>query len=453
MSAQAAEFHVVSGDIHPMCGAICVLGFVGAFGNALLSAQTYTIADLNPLSSTPGGIRLQNVTAFIGYDSLGMGSIFGSGYNPNGVVPIGVSATLAFNKFGERSSLSIVYTPSYTRIAGYSGVDTSTHSLVVNWRRSLTPRWLYNVSVSGNLTLLNESLVASSAPSGGQSTSISALATPGATAPAPAPSPAVATLFYGQRYLTTAIQNSLSYTYSARLSFHFGVSANRVQALPDGAMSASGQFGSLIARTTSGSANAGMSYSLSPFTQAGVDASTSRVFSSLADAYVSSVTASLSHNTGMHWSMQGQIGGGFINPLQQSYTARGGQYQAGGTLGYHTRMHMFSVSGNRSVSDMYGFGSSATVSSTASWTWRQPTGSWWLSSSFEQAWMMGTVYGGIDTWQVSSSFGHMIGRKMASMFRYGYGTYTGAPGSPLRQFSQHVVQLAFTWAPAAGVTN
>ena len=362
-------------------------------------------------------------------------------------IPVGATATFGYNRLGQRNDLSITYAPSYTRIIGYSGLDTSTHSLSVNWRRSLNPRWTYTSFVTGNLSILNESLVSTPAPPVIQATTGQALLGPaiGDTTPV--------TLFYGQRFLTASIQNSLAYTYSPRLTFHVGLSGTRIQSLPDGAMAANRQYTSLVSRTTTGTGSMGLAYSLSPRTQVGFDTGTSRTFSSFQDAYVTTFNGTVGHSAGRHWSMQVQGGTGLINPIRQTYASQGKglQYLAGGNVGYKTYAHTFTVSVNRSASDAYGLGSSATLSSVATWTYSRPGTSWWLTSSFQEQWMTGSVYGGLDTKHISMDFGRMLGRQMAAVVQYAYGTYTGATAGPLGHLDQQVVRLSFSWVPGAGL--
>jgi hypothetical protein len=149
--------------------------------------------------------------------------------------------------------------------------------------------------------------------------------------------------------------------------------------------------------------------------------------------------------------MQVQGGSGLISPIRQVYSSHGLQYQAGGSIGYKAYAHTFTVSANRSASDVYGFGSSATVSTMASWTWSRPGSSWWLSSSVQEQRMTGSIFGAIDTRHVSVDFGRILGRQMAVVAQYVYGTYSGAGAGPLGHLEQQIVRLSFTWLPLAGV--
>lgn len=424
--------------------AIYISLFISTLSTFVLSAQTDGLTQLNPISPVPGGFRLQNVSMFAGYDSLGMEGLLTSEYNPSGITTVGISATLGFSRSGERTDFSIIYTPSYTRFIGNLGADTSTHALSMNWRRSLSPKWSYNVSLVGNLTMLNESLVSSAAPAENQGSPTQA---------APAGDSTVSTLFYGQRFLTAVIQNSLSYAYSPRLNFRFGVSGSRMQSLPKSGAFQGSQYGSLLSRTNTGSASMGLAYSLSPRTQVGIDAGSSRMFSSIQDSYVTSLNVSLAHSTGLHWFTQIHGGTGFISPVGQTYQVRGLQYQAGASVGYKTYAHSFTVSADRSASDSYGLGATATLSTNASWTWNRPGRSWWLTSTFERQVLIATAFGSIDTWHVSTGFGRLLGRRMATVIQYVYGSYTGAGAGPLSQMSQQVVRLSFSWTPTAGMPH
>ena len=417
-------------------------------GASTLAAQD-ALDTLNPLSSTPGGVRLENLSVFASYATGAIDSPLSSGANMGSNIPVGATATLGYLKTGERTDLSITYAPSYTRIIGYSGLDTSTHALAVNLRRSLSPRWIYSSFITGNLSILNESLVSTPAPPVQQAATGQLI---GSANPSLGDLTPV-TLFYGQRFLTTSIQNSLAYTYSPRLTFHVGLSGIHLQSLPDGAMTTNMRYGALISRTTTGTGSLGVAYSVSPRTQVGFDAGTSRTFSTYQDAYVTTFNGSVGHSAGRHWSMQVQGGTGLISPLRQTFATqgRGLQYQAGGNIGYKTYAHTFTMSAVRSASDAYGLGSSATLSSTATWTYSRPGTSWWLTSSFQEQWMTGSVYGGLDTKHISVDFGRMLGKQVAAVLQYAYGTYSGAAAGPLGHLDQQVVRLSFSWVPGAGL--
>src|ERR1700683_579895 len=132
---------------------ILASAFAATLGISALSAQNETILDkVNPLSSDPGGgLRLDNVSAFLNYDSVAPGGLYGSiGGNPlDNHLGVGGSATIAYSKFGERSDLSISYVPSYVvTTLHYSASNSLNQTLTLNWRRHLTPKWSYNFAAS-----------------------------------------------------------------------------------------------------------------------------------------------------------------------------------------------------------------------------------------------------------------------------------------------------------------
>src|SRR5581483_2392831 len=135
---------------------------------ASLSAQTDDLDKLNPLSSNPGGLRLQNVTGFFGYYSAGFSGYGSSVVSPGGATQAGGSATLGYSWLAERSGVSVTYTPTFVRSFQNSGFSTSTHNLSINWHRSATPRLSYGLTLSGYLTSLSEALVGTASVPDGQ---------------------------------------------------------------------------------------------------------------------------------------------------------------------------------------------------------------------------------------------------------------------------------------------
>src|SRR5947209_8136486 len=109
------------------------LAFIFAASFARLSAQTDSLDKLNPLSSAPGGLRLQSVSGFFGYYSAGFNGYGSSIYSPGGATQAGGSATLGYTWSAERSGLSMVYTPNFVRSFQSSGFGTSTHDVSINW--------------------------------------------------------------------------------------------------------------------------------------------------------------------------------------------------------------------------------------------------------------------------------------------------------------------------------
>src|SRR5579872_325223 len=188
-----------------------------ALNIAVLPAQDTTQEILNPISTVPGGIRLQNVSGFVTYYS---GSAFGvPGQNQAGT---GGSATLGYGRFRDRTTISITYTPTYTTDTKYFGNRAISQSLSFNWRRNLTPKWTFSLASSGVITSQTEAIftqtaLANIAGTPGTFEELSAAMVAGrfinnspltaALTSAPVVESPSGILLYGSRFLTSTAQS------------------------------------------------------------------------------------------------------------------------------------------------------------------------------------------------------------------------------------------------------
>lgn len=445
---------------------ILTLVFIAALRLPALHAQGATFDPAsNPLHPSPGGIRLDNVSAFLSYYSVAPQGLFGSpgGSQINGETGVGGSATVAYGTSGERSGFSIVYTPTYVARLRYANSNSVNHALNLSWRHKLAPRWTMNWNASGVMTSASDALFApmtlsnvtaisgsiadlAAALEAGRLTNSQAAAV--LTGSPVLESPA-GLLLFGNRLLNASAGAGLSYAQSARLTFRIAFTANRLQALRDPNSPAGYQYGYQIAHSTMGSVNAGFGYSLSPRTQLSADFSTNRAVSNLQDAYTTMAMMAVERTLGTRWFVQLRGGSGFIHALRETRTLPAGpQYQVGGNIGYKTRSHTFLGSVERSISDTYGFGSSYSVSATGAWNWRRPGSAWSLATSFGQQRLAGISFEAINTWRGSAGLVRSLGAHTNISTQYAYlsnlrvlGALNGG------QQAQHVIQVAVTWIP------
>ena len=140
----------------------------------------------------------------------------------------------------------------------------------------------------------------------------------------------------------------LSYTHSRRFSLRFGASANRFQVLNG---QGTGAAQAVVPRSTSGSASAGLTYSLTPQTDFGLDATSTRTSSVIQDLYMSRAMVSLARRIGNRWFMQGRGGPAWVTALRQTYPLpQGTLYAFGGSLGYKTSIQSFMATVDRASS-------------------------------------------------------------------------------------------------------
>jgi hypothetical protein len=228
---------------------------------------------------------------------------------------MGGSIVIDWSKFTERTTFSLTYTPSYTAQVRYSSQDALNHVFSLNITRKLTPRWRLGFSVAANYSTLEESLFApttlgnvAAVPSTANALAAGLLAGNFTNNPqlgvvvtnSPLVESPLANLLYGQRMFTASGTSTLSYSFSPRFSVTFSGSAARTQ---PGSVNrtATAATAPIIPDTTSGTASAALSYSLSPAAQLGGSVTTTRVSSFLVDAYATTSLATYGRTLGRKW--------------------------------------------------------------------------------------------------------------------------------------------------------
>ena len=202
------------------------------------------------------------------------------------------------------------YTPSYTGRLRFAAWNALNHSASFNAARQFG-RWKLSFAAAADLSNLSEflfsptvfasvaavpatfsDLAAAILTGNVTNTQLASLLTGAPLVESPARN-----LFFGERMFTSAAQTSLAYAPSPRVSLRLDGSVNRSQHLSDNSSGLT-QNSYLIPRTSSASAGLDVSYSRSSQTQLGVSVNSSRVASTLQDAYSTTVTASLGPKDG-----------------------------------------------------------------------------------------------------------------------------------------------------------
>jgi len=434
---------------------------------AILCAQTTIPNQFNPLSASSPGFHLYGVSVFSGYYTQGVP--FGVSV-PVAVQPIdasydvsvGASATFGWNRSGERSTVSITYSPSYFGSFRHSQYDTLGHSFSAVANRRLTTNWSVSASAAGTLSNLEQSFFAPTALStvtaipstfddlaaailAGNFTN-SQLASILTATPA-SQSPAQASL-YGSRILNMAFGSTLSYTKSQRSSFQIGVAGARYQSLNAPANS-NVNNNYLLPHSTSGSISLGWSYSMTPRTNFSASVLSSRSFSNLQDGYGTSMNFAVGRTMSRRWFLQGGIGAGMLLYARHTFPApHAAQYLATGRVGFKTFAHTFLVAYNRTLGDPYAAGSGSTSGLVGSWTWKPPGSGWSVFSSGAYQRLSNPGLQNPSNWQGSAGVARALNAHMFMSAQYGYFKYPYAlfSGSGL---SQQGVSMALTWSPSA----
>ena len=375
---------------------------------------------------------------------------------------------MGWAKFSPRATFSLIYTPSYTGRVRYSSWNALNHALSLSATRNFAPRWSYNFSANADLSTQEATLFAptafgnvASVPASFNDLAAALLSAKfnnpelaAALSSAPTGQSPVRNLLYGTRMLTAVGQASFSYSYSPRLSFTFGGGGSRIQHVAD-TQAVSAQGGYLLPDTTSGNANLGFSYSLSPLTQLGGTVATSRISSALYETQTTTSLATLGRTFSRRWLLQLHGGVGITNPLRQAASSpisTKPRPAFGASLAFKTYSHTLLGSFDRTVSDSYGVGASTSSVSTASWRWQRPARVWWLESSFswEQLQLSGQDTTG---WRSSVGVGRSVGAHLAVFTQYAYLDYSGRFQNFLNKLSQSAVRVSLVWTPRSATAR
>ena len=432
------------------------------------TAQSGAAGFFNPLSTSRDGIHLYGVSVYTGYFSGGIPfevSSINTLPNSGATAVSGGSANFGWSRTRDGSSLTITETLAFMAYPERTLQPTTAFSL--GWSRTvkLGQKWSINVSAAGHVTDLEQSYFAANsfglaaslpttfdALSGailtGKSTDVQlASALTGASAPL---SPEQAYL-YGRRVASASLTAGVSYAFSGRSSFHASVSATRMQSLNFGGTTQT-TIQPLIPQTTGGSVSLGWGYSLTPRTQIGLEAVTSRAFSHLQDAYSTAGGFSIGRTMSEHWFVQGRIGTGVVTYLRQTTAATSGinpQYTAGGSIGYKLRSHTLLASFDRSIGDSYGLGSASTSGATAGWVWKAPGSSWSLSANYGYQQLNASAVRSNESWRATGGIARALDAHMFISLQYAYFTF---PPSVLLLNevlgTQSGVTMSLSWSPS-----
>jgi hypothetical protein len=394
------------------------------------------------------------------------GSFPGGSANLPSDLGLGGSIEVDWAKFTERSIFSLTYVPSYTAELRNSSLDALNHAFSLNVKRRLTPRWTFGFSAAANYSTLEESLFApttlsnvASATSNSSQLSAALLAGNFSNNPqlgviltnSPLVESPVASLLYGQRIFAASAQSTLSYSLSPRLSVTFIGGGNRTQPVLSN-QSATTSVSSGTTKTTSETAGAAMSYSLSPDTQVGGSVTTSRVSSIQEDAYTTTSLVTFGRTLGKQWIIQLHGGVGVTEPVRQAsfVSATRPLPAAGGSLVYKTTSHTFLGSFDHTVSDSYGLGASTSSTAGATWRWRRPGSFWSLESSFGWQQLQGNASANISGWRATEGITRALGPHLALFWQYTYLNYSGSV-TYAPKLSESAIRVSMIWTPQPNI--
>jgi hypothetical protein len=427
--------------------------------------QSPLLSGFNPAGGSRG-LQLYNVTGFAGWESVV--SPQGGLYLPNGTdvkgdEMMGGSASAGWSGHSERASASIQYTASYIAQVRYSGLNALSHFLGINATRRLSPKWNVGFSASSALSTYNQLLFSpmvlsevvavpatfddlSSAVLAGQFTNdqLASLLTGAPLIESPA-----RTAIFGNRVFASSASASLGYAHSTRLSINLSASASLMQHVHDTHQQDVPQYAYLIPRAIGATAGMGVSYALSPKTHVGVEASSSRGFSTIQDSYTTAANGFIGRTFGRRWFAQIHGGGGFVTNIRTHYASSASTSPVfGGNLGYKTSAHGFLAEYDRTLGQTYGAGAAQMTSISAAWNWWQPGRRWGLNSSYMRQDFSRAAFAKIQGWRASFGLTRQLGGHLVLETAYMYGSYTDA-SAPLSLYNsaQHAVRLSMMFSP------
>jgi hypothetical protein len=433
------------------------------------------LSGFNPIGDSRNGFQLYDVTGFAGWESVvnpqqgGLFALAGSSLKSDELVGAGASA--GWSRHGKKTSVEIMYSLNYIGQIRYNNLSALSHFLALNASRQLGTKWRVGLSGSAALSTYDQLLFSptvfgrlaavpatfddlAGAVLAGSFTNnqLASLLTGAPLIESPA-----RTLLFGDRVFFSSASSSLSYAHSRRWSITMSAHASLTKHVNDGRQQDHPQNLYLLPRAEEVGASLAISYALTPRTQIGVDANSSRGFSSLQQSYATIASAFLGREMTQHWMLQLHAGGGFTTRL-------GGRHSnqprptpiVGGSLGYKTRANTFLGAYDRTLSQSYGVGASDASTISAAWQWWRPGNRWGLSSNYMRDQFHHGPFGSLNGWRSAIALTRRMGDHMVFETAYTYASYaTNAVDFPYAtnavvipyNAAQHAVRVSVMWTP------
>jgi hypothetical protein len=428
-------------------------------------AQSTFLDQLNPFTPHGGGIHLYDISVYSSYNSAPLPFVaFQRPGQPSlgHEIGYGASTGLGWTRLGARSSIALTYTVGYSGRVRYSDWNSLNHSFSLSARWKPAARWETHLSATAAVrniehymfspTILSQLAAApatfdelAAAMVAGKYTNdqLASLLTGAPLVESPAQ-----TFLFGDRVLVGGLQAGASYSKSPRMTVHFGAGGSRVQQLDSGLDKTAARPPVLLAHATSGNVGMGVSYSLSPRTQIGVDVATHHVFSSLTSTYGTTITASVGRTMGRRWLVTGHGGGAFVTRVRDAIgPAPPPHYVFGGSLGVKFSRHTFVASHDRSITDVFGLGASYGTTSAGAWHWKAG-GGWAVSTSAGWQQLSGSQFMAVRGTHAMAGASHSLTRMMSIRFGVAYmDNSVKTAGTPFSG-SFYSATVALSWRPA-----
>jgi hypothetical protein len=424
--------------------------------------------EINFRTSELAGLHLIGVSVFGGYSTsaypqvgLNLSAPQGLG-NLGGDVSYGATASLGWQRPGEKTNISVLYSGTYGGMVRYSNLNAYNQSLSISAFHRLSPRWTFNLNASGMDNSLAQFLFQPSpvsiltqvpatfddlaaAVGIGQFTNsqVASMLTGAPVAQLPGRS-----LLVGNRILSYAAQAGVEYALSPRLHLHFASFAAAGQNRLGGGQENLAPANYVLPRSLGVNGGIGFSYSLSPRTDVGFEVQGNRTVNHYQSAYISSATGSFARKMGMHWFLRVQGGGTYTDFTQQAIIApKTSQIVGGASLGFQTHTQTLVASYNRLATDTFGFAVGTITSASGAWSWRRTGSKWGLSADFTEQQTRNTGFASLSGWQASGGIMYNLNPHTTLSGQYVYLHDVGDYAGVFNNFSVQSVRLTLGWAP------
>lgn len=461
-------FGVRSGSFRKL---LALTAFLGAFGDrSPVCAQSGFLRYFEAPPEAPSGFRLEGVTFSSGYYSavlpFGSTALLGPNTPVFGADMVNiVSGSFTYFRRSPTSVFEIVYTPSYERNLRNEQLNTLNHnlSIVLSHPVQLRPRLTVDFSANAGVVSARQYLFGTrpgepapgiSDPLAGATAGTSAVDALAATTAGGVPiDAATRQLFYGDKVLEAGLHSTFSYSWSPRLRVSVSLGASRYQHLNDFSRAGLPPQSGIVRQTTTGDVGTGLSYSLSPRTNIGMNVDTSRSFSRLQQGFVTTSTFSVSRKMSPNWYLRGFTGVALVN-VAGNLPGRGKQpqYVLGGSVGVEKRGHTFVLSPQRTITNTYGVAYD-TTEVRGSWSWQSQAHVWLLSSSVGYQRLADSVKSRVDARQGTFAVGRRLASQLVGQAQFTYLFYSGRVDLRPYDFSQRAVLFSLSWIPSGRLSG
>jgi hypothetical protein len=430
--------------------------------STLLPAQAQeSLGELGPAPTQLNGFHLYGGTVSFGYAPGALArsflpvntNDFTDDYYASGSVSVG------YSNRGPRGSFGLIFSPAYVGRVRQSELDAFFETLSLDVTRRLSSRWNLSFSAAGSDSRVDQLAFTQSQliPTAGASTGT---VQGNGSAAGPQPDPGLGlsnlgdslgrTALYGRRVLGIDSHATLAYRFSPRTTVHFDADGRRSQNIRgDVPESLASSEQPLLSRSTMLEGGAGISYTLSPKTELGTQASYRRVESELSETAVTTAGVYAGRKLGRRWFSKVEGGAGYLEKRRGFQNGGPVAFNGSGTLGLALPSNTFSGTYRKSVGDVNGFGAQATEGIIATWRYHPRNAGWSLDLRGAREIYVASVAGDVRLWQAGAGLTRTLNRHLAVNLSYIYlDSEISVPGVVP---TGYCARITLMWVPAGHI--